>query len=93
MLLAATAPVVAGGLVYLGYSTEHSKIVDKRAELAAVQAKLDQLAALHAGVAAQSGLFSLHGLRQTALQDALSKSMAWDVTLEDLQGSCRRASR
>jgi Tfp pilus assembly protein PilN len=84
VLLAATAPVVAGGLVYLGYSTEHSKVADKRAELAVVQARLDRLASVQAGVTAQSSLFALRGQRSTALQDALSKEMPWDVTLEDL---------
>jgi len=84
VLVAATAPIVAGGLVYLGYSTEHSKVSDKQAQLTAVQARLDRLASQQAGLTAQGSLFSLKGLRAAALEDALSKSMPWDVTLEDL---------
>jgi Tfp pilus assembly protein PilN len=84
VLLAATVPVVAGGLVYLGYSTEHSKVSDKQAQLAVVQTRLDRLASQQTGLTAQGSLFSLKGMRSVALQDALSKSMPWDVTLEDL---------
>ena len=84
VLVAATVPVVAGGLVYLGYSTEHSNVTDKQARLAVVQARLDRLASQQSGMAAQGSLFSLKGLRAAALEDALSKSMPWDVTLEDL---------
>jgi len=84
VLLAATVPVVAGSLVYLGYSHEHTTLADKKAELAIVQAHLDHMTSLQAGVAAQSSLFSLRGQRSAALQDALSKQMPWDVTLEDL---------
>jgi Tfp pilus assembly protein PilN len=84
VLLAATVPVVAGSLVYLGYSHEHSTVVNKQAELAAVQAQIDKLTARKAGVPDQSSLLALKGTRLGAVQDALSKSMAWDVTLEDL---------
>jgi Tfp pilus assembly protein PilN len=83
-MVAATAPVVAAGLVYVGYSTEHSKVVDKRTELAAIQARLDSLASAQSGLVAQSSLLGLRGQRIVALQDALSKSMAWDVTFQDL---------
>jgi Tfp pilus assembly protein PilN len=84
VLLAATVPVLAGGLVYLGYSHEHATVAEKKAELAIVQAHLDHMTSLQAGVAAQSSLYSLRGQRSAALQDALSKQMPWDVTLEDL---------
>jgi Tfp pilus assembly protein PilN len=84
VMVAATAPVVAGCLVYVGYSTEHSKVVDKRTELAAIQARLDSLTRAQAGIAAESGLVGVRSQRIAALQDALSKSMVWDVTLEDL---------
>ena len=84
VLVAATVPFVAGGLVYLGYSAEHSNVTDKQAQLAVVQARLDRLASQQSGMAAQGSLFSLKGLRAAALEDALSKSMPWDVTLEDL---------
>jgi Tfp pilus assembly protein PilN len=83
-MVAATAPVLAGCLVYFGYSTEQSKLADKRSELAAIQARLDSLTTAQAGIAAESSLVGLRGQRILALQDALSKSMVWDVTLQDL---------
>jgi Tfp pilus assembly protein PilN len=84
VMVAATAPVVAGCLVYVGYSVEHAKVVDKTAKLAAIQARLDRLTTAQSGLAAESGLVGLRGARMVALQDALSKSMVWDVTLQDL---------
>jgi Tfp pilus assembly protein PilN len=84
VLLAATVPVVAGSLVYLGYSTEQSSVADKQAQLAVVQARLARLSSLQGGMASQSTLLTLKGQRSLAIQDALSKSMPWDVTLEDL---------
>lgn len=84
VLLAAAVPVVAGSLVYLGYSTEHATVADKRAELAAVQTRLDQFTAKQAGLQAQGDLVGLRSKRQAAFQDALSKSTAWNVMLNDL---------
>jgi len=84
VLLAAAVPVVAGSLVYLGYSTEQAKVAGKRAELAAVQAQLNRFTAKREGLLAQSDLVGLRATRQTALQDALSKSMAWEMMLQDL---------
>jgi Tfp pilus assembly protein PilN len=84
VLLAATVPVVAGSLVYLGYSSEHSTVADKQAQLAVVQARLASLSSLHGGAASQATLLTLKGQRSLAIQDALSKQMPWDVTLEDL---------
>ena len=84
VLLAATVPVVAGSLVYLGYSSEQAKVSDKRAELVVVQAQIAKLSGAQAGLKAQSALVGLRATRQTALADALAKSMPWDVTLGDL---------
>jgi Tfp pilus assembly protein PilN len=84
IFLAAAVPVVAGSLVYFGYSTEHAKVSDKRAELAIVQARLDRLNARMAGLQSQTDLVGMSGQRKAALADALSKSVAWDVTLQDL---------
>jgi Tfp pilus assembly protein PilN len=84
VLLAASVPVVAGSLVYLGYSAEHSTVADKQAQLAVVQAKLSSLSQLHGGMASQATLLTLKGQRSVAIQDALSKSMNWDLTLEEL---------
>lgn len=84
IMLAATAPLVAGCLVYFGYSSEHSKAVDKQAELASLQAQVDALTTRQSGLAAESSLLSLRNQRGAALQDALSKSMPWDIALLDL---------
>ena len=84
VLLAATVPVIAGSLVYLGYSTEHAKVADRSAELAAVQAQVDKFASKQAGVRAQGELVGLRGKRQAALEDALGKSFAWNVTLDEI---------
>jgi Tfp pilus assembly protein PilN len=84
IMLSATVPVIAGTLVYLGYSSEHSKVTERKSELAIVQAQIDKLSRAQAGLQAQSVLVGLRSTREAALQDALSKSVAWDVTLKDL---------
>ncbi len=85
ILVAALAPVVAIGLVYLGYSIEHSSLVNKRSELSAVDDRLAALTAHNANNQAESTLFGLQVSRQQALQDALTKQTSWDVTLNDLE--------
>ena len=52
--------------------------------MSAVQARLDQFTAKQAGLQAQGDLVGLRSKRQAALQDALSKSTAWNVMLQDL---------
>ena len=63
VLLAAARAVVAGSLVYLGYSIEHATVADKRAELAAVQVRLDRFTAKQAGLRAQGDLVGLRSTR------------------------------
>jgi Tfp pilus assembly protein PilN len=84
IMLSATVPVAAVALVYLGYSSEHSKVTERKTELAIVQAQLDKVNRAQAALQAQSALVGLRSTRQSALQDALSKSVAWDLTLTDL---------
>ena len=85
VMAAAVAPLLAGSLVYLGYSAEHSTVLDRKAELSAVQVRLDKLRAGSSGAAArQSGLVGQRAQRQVALLDALTKTMPWDTTLADL---------
>ena len=84
VMLSAAAPVLAGSLVYLGYSTEHSTLVTKRGELAAVRSRLESVKAAGASAAAQTSLVGERTKRQLALEDALAKVMPWDVTLDDL---------
>jgi Tfp pilus assembly protein PilN len=84
IMLSATVPVVAVTLVYLGYSSEHAKVAQRKSELAVVQAQLDKAHRAQASLQAQSALVGLSSSRQAALQDAISKSVAWEVTLSDL---------
>jgi Tfp pilus assembly protein PilN len=84
LLLSAAAPLVAGSLVYLGYSSEHSSVTATRAELTALQSRLAAYTPALSNAAAETGLVSQRTTRQAALQDALAKEMPWDLTLNDL---------
>jgi Tfp pilus assembly protein PilN len=84
ILVAALAPVVAIIGVVLLYSNAHSQVDAKKAELTAVQARLATLNAAASRVSVQTGFVSERAAWELALQDALSKQMPWDVTLNDL---------
>jgi Tfp pilus assembly protein PilN len=84
VMLSAAAPLLAGSVVYLGYSREHASLVDKRGELSAVRARLATVKSATSMAAAQTSLVGERTKRQLALEDALAKVMPWDVTLDDL---------
>jgi Tfp pilus assembly protein PilN len=84
IVLAATAPVLAGALVYLGYSFEHSKVVSRQSQLGLVQSQIAALAPSPALIAESSTIASERSSREAALQDALSKRVAWDVMFDRL---------
>ena len=84
VVLSVSAPLVAGGVVYLGYSREHSSVASRQAELAAVNSRLAAVTPAPSNAAAEAGLLSQRASRQAALQDVLAKAMPWDVTLDDL---------
>jgi Tfp pilus assembly protein PilN len=84
VLVAALAPIVAIVGVVLLYSHEQSQVDAKKAELTAVQARLDNLNAAASRASTQTGFVSERTAWELALQDALSKQMPWDVTLNDL---------
>jgi hypothetical protein len=84
VLVSAAAPLLAGTLVYLGYSAEHSSVVDRHAELGVVNSRIKALSASGSNASGEAGLVSERSLRQAALLDVLAKTMAWDVTLNDL---------
>jgi Tfp pilus assembly protein PilN len=84
VLLSVAAPLVAGGGVYFAYSSEHSSVASRSAQLAAVQSRLAALTPAVSNAAAESGLLSQRASREAALQDAVAKGMPWDVTLDDL---------
>ncbi|HEV2591392.1 MAG TPA: PilN domain-containing protein [Gaiellaceae bacterium] len=80
VVLAATVPVLAGALVYLGYSVEHSKVVDRQVSLGVVQSQIASLGPSPALVSESAGVSSARQARETELGDALSKRFPWDVT-------------
>lgn len=84
VFLAAAAPLVACGLVYLGYTTQHSTVVAKRGELRVVRAQFAKLPRVDQTVASDAGLLAERNQREAALNDALAKRMAWDLTLNDV---------
>jgi Tfp pilus assembly protein PilN len=84
LLLSAAVPLVAGSVVYFGYSSEHSSVMTNRAELTAVLGRLAAHTPALSNAAAETGLVSQLSTRQAALQDALAKEIPWDLTLDDL---------
>src|SRR5438445_4041678 len=82
VMLSAAAPLLAGSVVYLGYSKEHASLVDKRGELSAVRARLATVKSATSMAADQTSLVGERTKRQLALEDALGKVMPWDVTLD-----------
>jgi Tfp pilus assembly protein PilN len=84
VLLAAAAPVVAIGLVYFGYSQEHATVVSRRAELQTVFTQVARLPRADHNAASETGLLADRNQQQAVIEDALSKRMAWDVTLLDI---------
>ena len=84
IVLAATAPVLAGALVYLGYSLEHPKVTDRRISLEIVQSQVDAMTPSQALVAQASQVAVQRVLRQRELSDALGKQQPWDVALDQI---------
>ncbi len=84
VVLAATAPILAGALVYLGYSIEHSKVVDQQLALGTLQSQIAALQPSPALASQASTVASARQARETELADALSKRVPWDVTFEAL---------
>jgi Tfp pilus assembly protein PilN len=84
VVLAATVPVLAGAIVYVGYSMEHSQVADRQTELGLVQAQIAQLAPSPELVAESSTVATERASREAALQDALSKQVPWDLTFDRL---------
>lgn len=84
IVLAATAPVLAGALVYLGYSLEHPKVTDRRIALEIVQSQVDAMTPSQALAAQASQVAAQRVLRQRELSDALGKQQPWDVALDQI---------
>lgn len=84
VLLASTAPLVAGALVYLGFSYEQSKVSGVRADLSVAQTELAGLRPAAAASAATAQLASQRTQRMLALQDVLGRRVAWDQILDQI---------
>ena len=79
-------PVIAGALVYTGYSSSKSLVATRSAELANLEAAMP--ATIPAKVAAAAPDLEIInasiGARESALTTALSSEMPWDSTLTDI---------
>jgi len=84
IVLAATAPILAGALVYLGYSLEHPKVNDRKTALGIVQSEVGALRPSQTLVAEASQFASQRKQRQLELSDALAMQQPWDVTLDQI---------
>ena len=84
VVLAATTPLLAGALVYLGYSLEHPKVTDRRIALEIVQSQVDAMTPSQALVSQASQVAAQRVLRQRELSDALGKQQPWDVALDQI---------
>jgi Tfp pilus assembly protein PilN len=84
IVLAATAPVLACALVYLGYSIEHSKVTDKRIALGVIQSQVASLSPSQALVDAAGRVADQRTARQVEVADALAKQMPWDIAFDQI---------
>lgn len=84
IVLAATAPVLAGALVYLGYSLEHPKVTDRKTRLSIVQSQVQALTPSQTLVSEASQFAVQRKLRQGELSDALAMQQPWDVSLDQI---------
>ncbi len=81
VLLAGTAPLLAAAFVYLGFSYEHAKVSDVKATVDVASAELSGLGPAASVASAGQQLAVQRSTRLRALQDALSRRVAWDGTL------------
>ncbi|MBV8258618.1 MAG: PilN domain-containing protein [Actinobacteria bacterium] len=84
LILGAMLPVLAGALVFLGWSLEHSKVVERQNELAAVETSIAALRPTQALRDEATRIASERSKRALALTDALAKQMPWDVALAEV---------
>jgi Tfp pilus assembly protein PilN len=84
VVLAATTPLLASALVFLGYSNEHAKVNDQRIALDVVQSQVSALKPSQALTAQASVVSAERQKRQLELSDALAKQVPWDVAFEQI---------
>ena len=81
-VLAASVPLLAGALIYLGYSVQHSTVVDRQQTLGLVQSQLAALRPSPQLASESAGVASDRSARQSELADVLSKQIPWDVMFD-----------
>lgn len=81
IVLAGTLPALAAALVFLGYSLEHSQVVDRQNELGLVQSQIAALGPSQALVDESTRVNAEKTSRAAAVQTVLDKRVAWDVLL------------
>ena len=84
VLLAGTAPLVAASLVYVGFTFEHAKVSDVRANVDVAHAELSGLGPAASVASAGQQLAVQRRSRLRALQNALGRRVAWDATLDQV---------
>ena len=84
VLLAGTAPLIAAALVFLGYSLEHAKVVDARANVAVARTELAGLGPSLTAASAGAQLAAERASRLAALKDGVGRRVAWDTVLDQV---------
>lgn len=85
VLLAATAPLLAGSLVFVGWSVEQHALTRKRADLGTLRALTARAKPSSAAATQLAALLAADGAaRRSALDSALADQANWDSTLRDL---------
>jgi Tfp pilus assembly protein PilN len=85
VLLAATAPLVAGSLVFVGWSVEHRLVAQRRSDFDTVRALTATTKPSSAAATQISALLtSDESARKSALELALGDRVDWTPTLRDL---------
>ncbi len=87
IIVAAAAPILAGGLVFAGFEFEHSSVTSVRTQLAAVQARIAALPQPHPQSTSAAGVSAIalaQAERRVALDSALADRIAWDQMLQNV---------
>jgi Tfp pilus assembly protein PilN len=84
-LFAASVPLVAASLVFIGYSRAHADAASQIGQVAALQLEVERATPVaKTKTVDTSALVSTRAQRRAALEDAVAKEVAWDRTLGDV---------
>jgi len=85
MVGAATVPLIAASLVFIGYSNARADATAKLGHVSALQLEVERAKPVAATKTVDtSALVSSRAARRTALEAALAKELPWDRTLADV---------